>query len=123
MTYNDAYIRYALLRELAAYKLPTDLTTRRLLLSAYYRREVIETERFKADIFADTAASEEEKTAAVSARLHEDAAIDDRRFSADEFAAIVSVVTDLGEDVATVTGAKISADAWLETLAAELVDY
>lgn len=129
MTYNDIYLRWALLNDLGAFELPSKAMTEKLILRAHYGRAVRDFESVKDVIAGDAKADDAAKAEAVKAKAGETAeGFSDRRFSVCAFEQIVAAASS-GQTVASAlaqpddggTAGRLPVETWLQAIADTLV--
>ena len=137
-TYNDAYLRMAILGDALSLKLPKKALSEVLRLRAHYGKAIREFDEIKKQIAEDAAKGkdpEKDKETieaaakeAITKKADEPAGIADRRLSAEAFEEVCGAAIEagtitsamfLGEDKKPVS---VDATLWLEPIAYNLTD-
>ncbi len=119
MTYNELYMRVLYIAAVNTLALPAKAKTEALILRAVYAPAVDAFEKERAAIAADETSTDEQKTEAIEKRAAEECTAPDRRFSPEAFEQIVGAAIARG--TVEVNGTDIPAEAFVETLAFNLV--
>lgn len=122
MTYNDVFLRAALLNDIASLKLPTKATAERLILKAHYARAIADFELMRSDIGNDNSSDEEQKNAAIKAVAAKETDTADKRFTYEAFEQIVAAVIE-NATIKTLlrNNEDVDVNSWLSVVAEALV--
>ncbi len=124
MTYNDIYLRSALLGDIRQIKPGSKALTEALLLRVQSNKGMREFEAIRRDIMSDDTVSDDTRTEVLNTKATEECAtVTPKVFSHEAFLQIVEAVSGM-ESIQTAISDKGSVPSyeWLELLASELVE-